>query len=80
MTIKNLMLLGAGLGVAALLRDKGRRDKLIGQARSMFDNARERLETAKNTVTSDKPANGTREPAFGETARTYTPPSSRGSF
>lgn len=42
MTIKNLILLGGALAGAAYLKDKSRRDRLVGQARGIIDQAKTR--------------------------------------
>ena len=42
MTIKNLLLLGGVLAGAAYLKDKTRRERLMGQARGFIDQAKSR--------------------------------------
>ena len=42
MTFKNMFLLGGVLAGAAYLQNKSRRDRLIGQARGVLDNAKAR--------------------------------------
>lgn len=42
MTLKNIFMLGSVIAGAAYLRDKGRRDRLVGQARGVLDKAKTR--------------------------------------
>jgi hypothetical protein len=87
MKIKSLMFLAGALGAAALLKDKTRRDRLIGSAHNALDNARTKLDSARERLQPHQetpPANGTRAEAStfgaGATSRTYPTPGTRGSF
>lgn len=50
MTIKNLFLLGSVLAGAAYLQNKGRRDRLVGQARGAIDRAKTRASELVSSV------------------------------
>jgi hypothetical protein len=66
MTIKNLLMLGGVLAGAAYLQDKGRRERLIGQARGLFDKAKARATELAGSHGSD---NGVSSYGAGATSR-----------
>jgi hypothetical protein len=80
MTIKNLLMLGGVIAGAAYLQDKGRRDRLFGQARGLFDKAKARAselasQTRHDNGVSQYGAGSTGRDAFGDSgisgSRTY---------
>jgi uncharacterized protein YjbJ (UPF0337 family) len=52
MTIKNMFMLTGLLAGAAYLRDKGRRDRLVGKARGLIDQAKTRAGDLAHQVES----------------------------
>ncbi len=52
MTIKNMLMLTGLLAGAAYLRDKGRRDRLVGKARGLIDQAKTRASDLAHQVES----------------------------
>ena len=60
MSIKNLLLLGGALAGAAYLKDKDRRDRLVGQARGFLDRMKSRATELAGEVQGkgDQPLDG----------------------
>lgn len=50
MTLKKLFVLGGALAGAALLQDKGRRERVFGQARGIFDQLKARASELASTA------------------------------
>lgn len=52
MTLKNMFMLGSVLAGAAYLQDKGRRDRVFGQARGLIDRAKSRASEIAGQIQS----------------------------
>jgi hypothetical protein len=56
--MKKLLALGTILGAAALLQNKGRRDRLMSQGRSILDNVKRKAEELRTSAADGESGKG----------------------
>ena len=65
-TMKKLLALGTVLGAAALLQNKGRRDRLMSQGRNLLENVKRKAEELRATSATSESGKGD-EKLFSDT-------------